>query len=947
MTAFKIKKNVIYTVIGILFLNCVQLRAQHKTIINAFLDTSCHEISIQQEFNYKNTSKDTLEVLYFNDWPNAYSSKKTALAKRFSEEFKKSLHLAKPKERGYTNIIKAKDNKGNTLANKHTKSKDIVMFILNKPLAPDTTLTLKINYKVQLPPNKYTNFGYSNDSTYYLKDWYLTPATYNGKWNLYSNKNLEDLQTDATTTKLYLTINKDYYVTTNLNKTNEYSLNGNKTIVIDGENRKSAEVILSNQKEFITYITPDLTIETDFKASKYPEILQGISINKVAKYIKDNLGEYPHKKILVSELDYKKNPLYGINQLPSFIVPYSEAFSYELKLLKTTLYKILNESVYLNPRKEKWVTDAIVNYLMITYVDEFYNGQKLLGKFSKIWGVRSFEISKYDFNDQYALMSMLTSRKNLDQPLTASNDSLIKFNQRIANSYKSGLGLTYLSEYIGYNNVKGSIKEFYKKYNQQKVTTNDFENILKKSTNKDINWFFNEFISTNDRIDFKIKKIEKTEDSLTVTIKNKTSTNLPISLFGLKNDSIVSKYWVSNVVTQKNVTIPRNGEDKLVLNYDKKIPEYNQRDNWKSLKGFLASNKKLRLQFFKDAENPYYNQIFYNPEMRFNAYDGFTPILKLHNKTLLDRPFVFALNPGYATKENAFVGSGNFTIRDQHKNKNLFLSTYSLSFSTFHFQKNSRYSTITPSFGLAWRPKDLRSNRSQSLFVRYINVFRDFDPTFVEANELEPDYSVLNARFRDTNNDLINYLSWFVDAQYAGKFSKLSFDLEYRKLFQNNRQFNLRFFAGKFINNKTDDDYFSYALDRPTDYLFDYSYLGRSASSGIYSQQIIIAEGGFKSKLDNPFANDWIATTNASTNIYRWIEAYGDIGYLKNKGSKARFVYDAGIRLNLVTDYFELFFPMYSNNGWEVSQPNYGEKIRFIVTLSPKSLTGLFTRKWF
>ncbi|MEP0213808.1 MAG: metalloprotease [Cellulophaga sp.] len=947
MIALKFKNNVMYTAIGILFFCCIQLHAQHTTVINANLDTSCHEITIEQEFNYKNTSKDTLEVLYFNDWPNAYSSKKTALAKRFAEEYKKSLHLAKAKERGYTNILRAKDGKGNKLANKHTKSKDILMFILNKPLAPDTTLTLKINYKVQLPPNKYTKFGYSNDSTYYLKDWYLTPASYKDKWQLYSNKNLEDLQTDATTTKLYLTINKDFFVTTNLNKTNEYSVNGNKTIVIDGKNRKSAEVILSNQKKFVTHITPDLTLETDFKSKKYPEILQGISINRVTKYIKDNLGEFPHKKLLVSELDYKKNPLYGINQLPSFIVPYSEEFNYELKLLKTSLYNILDESVHLNPRKEKWVTDAIVNYLMITYVDEYYNGQKLLGKFSKIWGVRSFEIAKYDFNDQYALMSMLTSRKNLDQPLTASNDSLIKFNQQIANSYKSGLGLTYLSEYIGYDNVKKSIKDFYKNYNQEKVSTKDFENILKKSTDKNIDWFFNEFISTNDRIDFKIKNIEKNEDSLKITVKNKTSTNLPISLFGLKKDSIVSKYWISNIINEKNITIPRNGEDKLVLNYDKKIPEYNQRNNWKSLKGFLGSNKKLRFQFFKDAENPYYNQIFYNPEIRFNAYDGLTPSIKLHNSTLLDRPFTFSIAPAYATKENSLVGSGNFTIRDQHKNKNLFLTTYGFSYATFHFQENSRYTKVTPSFGLSWRPKDLRSNRSQSFFMRYISVFRDFDENIILDTEFEPDYSVLNARFRDTNNGLINYLSWFADAQYAGKFSKLSFDLEYRKLFQNNRQLNVRFFAGKFISNNTDSNYFSFALDRPTDYLFDYAYLGRSASTGIYSQQIIIAEGGFKSKLENPFANDWIATTNVSTNIYKWIEAYGDAGYIKNKGAKANFVYDTGIRLNLVTDYFELFFPMYSNNGWEVSQPNYGEKIRFIVTLSPKSLTGLFTRKWF
>jgi len=90
-----------------------------------------------------------------------------------------------------------------------------------------------------------------------------------------------------------------------------------------------------------------------------------------------------------------------------------------------------------------------------------------------------------------------------------------------------------------------------------------------------------------------------------------------------------------------------------------------------------------------------------------------------------------------------------------------------------------------------------------------------------------------------------------------------------------------------------------------------------------------------------------MTTVNTSINLWRWIELYGDVGFLKRKGEKERLVYDSGIRLNLVTDYFELYLPLYSNNGWEVSQPKYEEKIRFIVTVSPRTLVGLFTRKWF
>jgi len=90
-----------------------------------------------------------------------------------------------------------------------------------------------------------------------------------------------------------------------------------------------------------------------------------------------------------------------------------------------------------------------------------------------------------------------------------------------------------------------------------------------------------------------------------------------------------------------------------------------------------------------------------------------------------------------------------------------------------------------------------------------------------------------------------------------------------------------------------------------------------------------------------------MTTVNGSFNIWNWIEIYGDAGLFKNKYSNPKFGYDSGIRLNLVTDYFELYLPVQSSNGFEVTQAHYSQKIRFVVTLSPGALLGLFTRKWF
>ena len=922
------------------------LFAQHSNRLTATLDDETKSINIQQEFIYVNSSRDTLQTLYFNDWAHAYSNKNTALAKRFAEEFKKSLHLAREEERGATEIFSVVDNEYRGLAWKRTTGQDIVNIVLNDPLPPGEQTKFFITYTVKLPSTKFTPYGYDNRRGYYLKDWYLTPAVYDGSWQLYSNKNLEDLYTDITETNINFIFPDSLYIGTNYNEVNVTSFPGKQYASLKGTNRKSCDIILNPSSRFIKHVTAHSIVVTDIQANNYATILQGISINKISKFIHENLGDFPYEQLLVSEVDFNKNPLYGLSQLPTFIRPYEAQFQFEMKFLKTALISYMRETIFLNPRKEKWVSDALVNYLMIKFVEQYYPDQKLLGKLSNLWGFRSFHLADMDFNEQYPFLYMLTARKNLDQALITPNDSLIKFNQKIANTYKAGLGLAYLAEYLGKDIVDASVKEFYATYNLKEVSSKNFEEIIKKNANNNVDWFFEDYVKIDARIDFKIKKIIKEEDTLSVILKNKTGTNVPISLFGLDGDSVVSKHWFRDISTEKTIRIPRTSEKRLVLNYDQKIPEFNQRDNWKTLNGFFSSNKKIKFQFFKDSEDPYYNQIFYMPVASFNVYDGITPGLRFTNKTLLERPFIFDFAPSYALKEKSFVGFAKFNYRKYHQKSGMYVTNYALRGSTFHFQTNSRYSTLTPSIGFGWRSDNLISNKRQSLVLRHVNVFRTIDPALDEL-ETDPDYSVFNARYNYYNPGIINYFTWFADAQYSNNFTKLAFNLEYRKLFENNRQLNLRFFAGKFIRNNTDSDFFSFALDRPTDYLFDYSYLGRSEDSGIVSQQIIIAEGGFKSKLENPFANDWMATANASFNLWRWIEFYGDIGLMKNSNQNARFVYDSGIRLNLVTDYFELYFPLYSSNGWEAGQPNYDEKIRFIVTISPKTLIGLFTRKWF
>lgn len=265
------------------------------------------------------------------------------------------------------------------------------------------------------------------------------------------------------------------------------------------------------------------------------------------------------------------------------------------------------------------------------------------------------------------------------------------------------------------------------------------------------------------------------------------------------------------------------------------------------------------------------------------------------------------------------------------------------------FAENSFVTKTLPYLSFNFKDaKNLRSNKFKSLILRYVGIDKDYIETIGNQIAL-PSYGIFNVRYLNSKRGFKKHYSWFFDSQFSNEFGKLSFNYEFRKRTNKNSFYNIRLFAGTFLYTQINSNQsnFNFALDRATDYLFDYNYLGQFESSGVFSQQIIITEGGFKSKLDTAFANQWMTTLNASASIWRYLQVYGDIGFLKNKGQQTSFVYDSGIRLNLITNYFEVYFPFYSNLGWEIAAPQYNEKIRFVFTADPMALFDLFKREWY
>jgi hypothetical protein len=777
-----------------------------------------------------------------------------------------------------------------------------------------------------------------------LKHWLISPAIYKDEWILYSHKDLNDYPLQKLDYNLSFEFPNTYVVKSSFEqkKTNS-QLNGFQKVKLLGENFVGSTLFVQRVDNFESLQTDHVKILTNLKDSELRPEIEALILDRIVYFLEDRFGKFNFDTMMITEEDYNISPVYGLNQLPSFIRPFPDGFQYDIKVLKTITNQYLRRSLLTNTREHQWFLDAILIKVMMDYVENYYPDVKLLGSFSEFIGVRWFHASDLMFNDRYKFIHETTIRQNLGQPVDFPQDSLLKFNQKLSNPYKGGLGFKYLEDYLGKDVVDESLKIYFNESNLKYSEPIDYFDILSSITDKDISWFYLNYLGSQKDIDFKIKKVSKIDDSLEIKILNKTRNAMPVAVYQLKDKTVISKEWIEAFRRDTVIYTKDLGSDQVAVNYEEIIPEINPRNNFKS-RGKLL-NRPFQFRLLEDIDDPKYNQLFITPEFTYNLYDGLALGPKLYNTSLLPKQLSFKINPKYGLTSNAVVGGASIDYTQFLKGEDLFTVRYGLTGSRFSYDRDLFYNRYSGYISMTYRPQDLRDNARHNLSIRSVNVDQE-ESEFVETDE--PNYNIFNIRYNFSDKNLDRFFTTSIDYQIAQKFSKISSTFSFRKLFNNNRQINLRFYGGLFLyNDARDSDFFSFALDRPTDYLFDYNYYGRSEESGLFSQQFIMAEGGFKSQFDQRFADDWIVSTNVSTTIWNWIFAYGDAGFFKNSFSNPRFVYDSGIRLSFVEDYFELYLPVYSSNGWEMGEDNYDQRIRFIVTLDLSTVFKLFTRKWY
>ena len=342
--------------------------------------------------------------------------------------------------------------------------------------------------------------------------------------------------------------------------------------------------------------------------------------------------------------------------------------------------------------------------------------------------------------------------------------------------------------------------------------------------------------------------------------------NIPIKI-SLDQQNIKNTFWIK--LNKIDTIIKTKNQTTIKINPEKYFSENSFSNNISST---FKNKKKIKFVLFNDFEDNLTTKINYIPLFNYNLYDGIMPGISFSNSSVIKKAFNYKVVPYLSTKQNELLGKVNLKYTSYNKNKNtdLFSIDYFLGASTFHYKDDLSYNTFFPSILMSFRNKDLRSNSRKYLSLRYMSVFREEN---INAKEY-PNYNILNLKYVLSNSSVEKAFNFKTDFQYNRDFIKTSLTLNYRNYYKNNRQFNVRLFIGKFLKNRTKDDYFSFSTYRARDYLFSANLLGRSENSGFYSQQYIGSEGGFKSRINTDYANDYIFSINSGITIWQWIEAY-------------------------------------------------------------------------
>lgn len=984
--------------------------------IDVTLNDALHELDGFATITYINNSPNTLNEILFHLYPNAYANDATHFAEQLLENGDTDFYFSKAEDKGNISNLSFKINNKKAIFKQNEKHLDLGKLKLNNNLLPGDSITITTPFTVKIPTN-FSRLGRDGES-YQITQWFPKPVVYDvDGWHPLPYLNQGEFYYEFGNYTVNITVPSNYIVAATgdlqteselkfLNELAQKTANNIDEIVAEPFNKFDFPVSSETTKT-LTFTQNNVHDFAWFADKRFHVLKSSVELesgkqvatwayftNKDAKFWKaatdylddsvvfysKHVGEYPYNVctavngtlVAGGGMEYPTITIIGgvgNSQLLDRVITHEVGHNWFQGILGS------------NERAYPYLDEGINSYYENRYMDEKYPDAGVLPPGMQP-GLADFLGKQFNLENkapsyQNDLGYMLSCRAHKDQPICTHSEQFTSNNYGIIAYGKAAIAFRYLEEFLGRTEYDRIMKLYYEQWQFKHPQPKDLRSVFESNTNKYLDWFFDEVLCTNGKMDYAItgqaeNKTIGTSNYYQFFIKNKGALRSPFPITALKNDEPVKTIWYDGFGGMSEVLFPKLDVDEFVIDYDEITLDSHRKNNNFKLDGLFKKIEPLRLSPAIGWENPNLNQLFYLPMMSYNYWDGYMLGLGLHSGILPPKNLEWMLASMYSFKSKSVVGFGgvNYTIPLKAINaiENVELS---ISARSFHDFKNKAYSTntegnlvatdsslsrfnrIDPTLSINLKKPNARSRKSNTLKLRHINILRkDFEcpsETCGGAPFRSAGYYINELSFEHDNSRVINPYSYAAMAEQGDGFIKLSAEGQYKLTYINaGKGLTARAYAAYFPvynneNNRIAINSLGYRSNTEfLDYKMDYWALARNKfytanKYNLLDYQTFNVPSGFKSNTGLGINNSWLASINLSASIPKFpLYSYLNYAFFPDllDSTKTENAYELGLALSIVPNVFEIYLPIaMSGNLLGVAREDakYYEKITFLL----------------
>ena len=948
---------------------------QVNTRIDVVLDDKKHTLSAYEEFTYTNNSPDTLRFIYIHLWPNAYKNDRTPFAKQLDQNGNTAFYYSKPKNRGYIDSLQFMIDGQSVDYYSVENVPDIARIDLINPLVPGRSITVTTPFKVKLP-TVFSRNGHTGQA-YYVSQWFPKPAVYDQKgWHPISYLDQGEFYSEFGNYDVTITLPTNYVLMATGNCMDEQeqkrmdslanaplpadTLYNNSTPASDFLT-KTVHYSEQNIHDFAWFADKRLVVRKDTAYSpgtnqpiitwsaflpSYSDVWKNANTylkNAIEHYGKW-VGPYPYKTMKAVLGDMKSG---GGMEYPTItLIDRTVRGNLKTVIIHEAGHNWFYGMLGSNERDHAWMDEGI---------NTFYEQ-----KTTKATGKDSGKVDVKTKLDESLLYYEQAATDN-DQPIDITSAKFTKLNYGLDVYYKTALMLRWMEKYIGEADFEKGMKDYYDTWHHHHPYPEDFRACMQRHTSKSLDWFFDAILNTDKKIDFKITKARASGGATEVTVHNNTGVLSPVLINAYDKDSLMGSAWTQPFTGSAKLTVPTGTWNKLEI--DDEIPDGKSTNDLYRRRA-LFHHFGLKLNPFLGTNRIDKDKLFITPSWGNNQYDGMMLGIALHDLTIPENRFRFAVAPMYAFGSKSFTGTGSIGYLWYPRNifKEVMLQADGKTFhddETLHNLTEplyARYIKVAPSLNFIFNEHNPLCTVTRSLTLKEYNISEEnitFIPDTLARPALITKQSVYGlVRYLHSNDRVYNPFNYSLEGQFGEDFAKINLEGNVRIDYNTkNKALYVRGYIGKFFPISSDPAITSrYELNTTysgaDDYLYDGTYRARNATSGLSSQQISVQEGGFKIPVYNRVyrSDNWMATLNLKSDLpipKIPVRLFFDAGLIPNaqpianRPGNTTLMYDGGVELYIVKDIVSVYFPLIMSGDFRDNLTNtFGKSNVFARSIS-------------